>query len=295
MSHHHTHHNHGGIKNIKIAFILNLSFTVVEIIGGILTNSIAIISDALHDLGDSLSLGLSWYLEKVSQKRRDPRFSFGYRRFSLLGALINSIVLIGGSAFVLTEAIPRLLQPEAVHVKGMLGLSIFGILINGIAAWRIKSGTSMNEKVISWHLLEDVLGWVAIFITSLVMLVWSAPILDPVLSILITAFVLFNVVKRLLETLKIFLQAIPPDVDIQALEQAIVNLEEVQSVHDTHIWSLDGEYTIMSLHIVVATDLPAQDYGPVKQRIRALCQQSHLHHVTIEIEQEDEDCDLDDC
>ncbi len=283
------------MKNIKIAFLLNFSFTIVEIIGGLLTNSVAILSDALHDLGDSLSLGLSWYLEKVSHKRRDPRYSFGYRRFSLLGALINSVVLIVGSGIVLSEAIPRLMNPEAVHVKGMLGLSIFGILINGAAAWRVKGGKSMNEKVISWHLLEDVLGWVAILITSVVMLFWSAPILDPLLSLLITAVVLYNVLRRLFETLKIFLQAIPPDVDITALEKAIGEMDNVQSVHDTHIWSLDGEYTIMSLHVVVPSHLPARDYGGVKQRIRDLCEKSNLQHVTIEIEQEDEPCAQEDC
>ena len=183
MSHHHSHSNGTNIANIKIAFFLNLFFTVFEIIGGYLTNSVAIAADALHDFGDSLSLGLSWFLEKYSLKGRSQKFSYGYRRFSLLSALINSLVLIIGSAFVLWHTIPRLFHPQSVNVKGMLLLAIGGILINGIAVLKIRNkNNSLNEKTVSWHLLEDVLGWVAVLIISIVNSFKEIAILDPLLD-----------------------------------------------------------------------------------------------------------------
>ncbi|MFQ6607539.1 MAG: cation diffusion facilitator family transporter [Fidelibacterota bacterium] len=280
------------IHNIKLAFILNLTFTFVEIIGGLWTNSIAIVSDALHDLGDSLSLGLSWYLERLSGKKRDHRFSFGYRRFSLLAALINSIVLIVGSVLVLLEAVPRMTNPETVKAEGMLYLSILGIIVNGIAAWRLKGGKTLNERVVTWHLLEDVLGWVAVFIISVLMLLWTLPILDPILSILITVFILWNVTKRLKETARIFLQAIPPGIDINKLENGIIDLENVISVHDTHVWSLDGEYMIMSTHVVVPNDIPANEYIQIKNIVKNVCHKVNIQHITIEIEKEEEYCEM---
>lgn len=291
----HSHDNHSGMKNIKTAFLLNISFTILEIIGGILTNSIAILSDALHDLGDSLSLGLSLYLEKVSQRKRDNRFSFGYRRFSLLAALINSIVLIVGSFIIISEAIPRVFNPETVHIKGMFALSIFGILVNSLAAWRVNSGKSMNERVITWHFLEDVFGWIAILIISLVMLKWDIPILDPILSILITVFILWNVAKRLKETAVIFLQAIPPGIEVDKLEACISDLDKVISTHDTHVWSMDGEYTVMSTHIVVSDSLPHSEYLHVKNSVKECCKDVGIHHITVEIERGDEDCHSADC
>src|SRR5690606_7238014 len=152
-------HNPSG-KNLKLAFFLNLGFTIFEIIGGFYVNSVAIISDALHDLGDSLSLGTAWYLQKKSHQGKDSRFSFGYKRFSLLGALINSLVLIGGSIFVIYQAVLRIIEPEASDAQGMIIFAIVGVAVNGFAAYKLSGGTSMNEKVVSWHLLEDVLGWI---------------------------------------------------------------------------------------------------------------------------------------
>lgn len=193
----HTHltHNHENQGNIKVAFFLNLSFTIAEIIGGLWTNSVAILSDAVHDLGDSLSLGLAWYFDAFSKKGPDEKYSFGYARFSLLAALINSLVLVGGSVLVLTRSVPRIFNPEPIDAKGMFVFAILGILINGLAVLKLKKGTSLNEKVVSWHLMEDVLGWVVILVASIVLMFVDIPILDPILSVLITIYVLFHVLK----------------------------------------------------------------------------------------------------
>jgi cobalt-zinc-cadmium efflux system protein len=281
--------------NIKTAFFLNITFTVFEIIGGVWTNSMAIISDALHDLGDSLSLGLSWYLERVARKKRDQRFSFGYGRFSLLAALINSIVLIGGSVIILREAIPRLLAPETVNVPGMFLLAIVGMLVNGAAVLRVRKGKTLNEQVVSWHLLEDVLGWAVVGLVSIIMWFWSIPVLDPALSILITTFIVWQVFKRLKTTVTIFLQGTPPGLDIAELEAKIANLEGVQSVHDTHAWTLDGEYIILSTHVVVPDNFSLEKHTQLKNRIKELCRGVNIQHVTVETEREDEGCDQVDC
>ena len=248
MGHNHS-HNHTSTKNIKIAFYLNLCFTILEIIGGIYVNSIAIISDAIHDLGDTISLGTAWYLDVKSKKKADKKFSFGYNRFSLLGALISSIILIGGSIYVINEAIGRILNPEHTNAQGMMVFAIIGIFINGYAAWKLSGGKSMNEKVASWHLLEDVLGWVAVLIVAIILSFKDIHYLDPALSLLITIYILWNVIKRLKETLFIFLQGVPKDVDVNQIKSKILNLKFVSSMHHTHIWSLEGEHHVFTTHI----------------------------------------------
>lgn len=150
MAHDHSKELRGSTKNLKIAFFINLGFTCIELVGGIFTNSIAIISDALHDLGDSLSLALAWYLEKKSSNNNPSnRFSFGYARFRLLGALVNALVLIGGSIYIIIEAVQRLQNPEPVKSLWMIGIAIIGVTANGYAAWRTRGAKSLNEKVIS--------------------------------------------------------------------------------------------------------------------------------------------------
>lgn len=284
------HHHHTDTKNISTVFFINLIFTVIELIGGIMTNSMAILSDALHDLGDSLSLGISWYLSHFSEKKPSRAFSYGYRRFSLLAALINSFVLVIGSTVILFEAIPRLLEPEMPQVQGMLYLSILGIVVNGIAVLRLHGSSSLNAKVVGYHMLEDVLGWVAVLIVSVVLMFWNVPILDPLLSILFTAFILWNVIKVLGQTLKIFLQAVPDSIDLEEITQKFKNLPMIESCHDTHIWSLDGEHHILSTHIKTNTVLNMSERKQLRIDIDALLNAYQIKQSTVEFEYPNEDC-----
>ena len=294
--HHHDHsHHHHGTANIKVAFFLNLGFTLIEIVGGILTNSVAIISDAVHDLGDSLSLGLSWYFQSLSSKKSDAHFSFGYQRFSLLGAVINSMVLVIGGVLVLQETIPRLWDPPQPHAEGMIYLAILGILVNGAAVLRLRKGASINEEVVSLHLLEDVLGWVAVLIAAIVMQFIHAPILDPLLSILITAWVLWNVYRNLRKSFKILLQAVPGNKDITELRQQIQEIPEVSDVHDIHLWTLDGEKDIFTVHVKVEKVKDLNQQAVVKTAIRQILAEAHIEHATIEVESSEEDCAQMDC
>jgi cobalt-zinc-cadmium efflux system protein len=292
MGHHHHHHDHAS-GNLKVAFFLNLLFTVIEIVGGILTNSLAILSDALHDLGDSLSLGLAWYFQNISKKGRDQKFSYGYKRFSLLGAIINSVVLVVGSIFIIQAAIPRMIHPEESNAKGMILLGILGVIINGAAVLRLKKGESHNEKVVALHLLEDVLGWIAVLIGSIVIYFTDWFIIDPILSLGIALFILFNVYKNIKSSLKIVLQAIPEDVDVAKIEAAIQQVIGVISFHDLHIWSLDGQRNVLTVHVVLAESLRSQH--EVKVDISAAMHELGIDHCTIETEIDGEDCVLKDC
>ncbi|MBM7554315.1 cation diffusion facilitator family transporter [Thalassobacillus pellis] len=291
MSHHHHHHDHT-TGNIKVAFFLNFGFTIIEIIGGLMTNSMAILSDALHDLGDSLSLGLAWFLQKFSKKGKSDSFSFGYKRFSLLAALINSVVLIVGSIFILTEAIPRLLNPAQPNATGMILLAVLGIIVNGAAVFRLRGGESMNSKVMTWHLLEDVLGWVAVLIVSIIMFFADLPILDPIASIGITLYILYNVILNFVKTMRLFLEGVPENIDLDNIVKKINNLERVLSTHHTHLWSLDGEHHAFSTHIVVRPEASKKEVCDIKEEIKAIIKHIHLDHITIEIEYEDEYCSM---
>ena len=290
MTHHQHQHLSENSTSLKFAFFLNLGFAIFEILGGLWTNSVAILSDALHDFGDSIALGLSWYLEKQANKGGDGRFSYGYRRFSLLAALVSTIVLIVGSLFMLSKSVPRLLRPEHSNAQGMFIFALVGILVNGAAALRLKQGKSLNMRVAAWHLLEDVLGWAAVLAVSVVLLFRDIHILDPILSILITLYVLTNVVINLKKTLALFLQAVPDDLDVAEVERTILDLPVVNSVHHTHAWSLDGEHHVLTMHVVVDEEATKNDLISVRRQFRDMAEKVDLAHTTLEIEYQDEDC-----
>lgn len=290
--HHHGHHHHHdhGVRNIAIAFFLNLVFTIFEIAGGFYVNSVSILSDALHDLGDSFSLGIAWYLQKKSNEKPTEIYTFGYKRFSLLGALINSVILIAGSFFVIFHAVHRIIEPEPANALGMLVFAVAGVLINGIAALRLSKGESMNEKVLSWHLIEDVLGWAAVFAASIVILFTDFYILDPILSLLITAYILFNVIRRLKETLHIFLQGAPAQVDFTALKAEIATLPDVKSIHNAHLWSIDEHNGIFTVHIIAENIQTLKQLSDVKASVKEVLKKYKVAHATIDIELEGESC-----
>lgn len=301
---HHPHHDHFGhhhhtgdsLNNIRVAFFLNLGFTIFEIVGGLWTNSLAILSDALHDLGDSFSLGMSWYLHRLSTRGRDNHYSYGYRRFSLLGALLNTLVLMGGSVVIIGQAIPRVLHPEESNAPGMVLFAVMGILVNGAAVLKLRGGHSLNERAVALHLLEDVLGWVAVLAVSVILLFTDWHFLDPLLSLMITLYVLMNVFKNLRKTLTLFLQGVPEDVDLQQLDTEILKLTNVISTHHTHVWSLDGERHVLSTHVVIPHTVSREDVLKLKEDIRGITERMNFAHTTVEVEYSDEECRIkEDC
>lgn len=295
MAHTHAHDHSSATGNIRVAFFLNFFFAVVELLGGLYTNSVAILSDALHDFGDSVSLGLAWYLQKVSAKGRDAHYSYGYKRFSLLGALFISLILLVGSVIVIKESVERLFHPEEPNAQGMFVLAILGVLINGLAIIRLRRGSSLSERAVSLHLLEDVLGWLAVLVVSIVMMFVRVPVLDPLLSIAISLWILTNVYRNLRDTLRVFLQQVPQNIDLSGLEKKILSLPDIRSIHDVHVWTLDGENHIITLHAVTSPDATVDRWQRLKCEIKRLCAEAGIRHATVELENEREKCDYEDC
>lgn len=283
----HTHHT---ASSIRLAFFLNLGFTVLEVFGGIWTNSLAILSDAIHDLGDSLTLGIAWMLEGYAQRGKDLRFSYGYRRFSLLGALISAVVLVLGALFIVSRAVPRLIEPQHTEAGGMIAFAVIGILVNGAAVFRMRGSRSLNARLVAWHMLEDVLGWIAVLVVGTTLLFTDNHLLDPILSILIALYVLYNVVKNLRETLGLFLQSVPSGIQMDEILQRVDALEHVDSTHHTHVWSLDGEHHVLTTHVVVDEEISKPDVRRVKDDIKRVLQEYEFSHITLEIEYGDDDC-----
>jgi len=255
-----------------------------------LTNSTAIMADAVHDLGDSLSIGLAWLLNQISDKHANDKYSYGYQRFSLLGALINGVVLVSGSIWVLSEALPRLSNPEMPDAQGMILLSVFGVAVNGFAVYKLSRGKSLNERVLNWHLLEDVFGWIAVLIVAIVLLFAEVPILDPILSIGFTSFIMFNVIKNLIETVKIFLQATPDEATRAKIINDLRSLKYISDIHHVHLWSLDGNNHVLTAHLVLDVSVNQLTQTKIKNEIATLLLPYELSHTSIELESPDEYC-----
>lgn len=278
-------HGHAaGSGNLRTAFLLNLAFTAIELAGGLWTNSVAILSDAVHDLGDSLSLGAAWSFDRMSRRGATDRDTYGYRRYALLGGLLTSVVLLAGLGFVVWQAIPRLVAPEPVNAPGMLGLAVLGILFNGAAVLRVRKGTSLTEKVVSWHLLEDTLGWAAVLVGAAVMTVWDLPVVDPLLSIGISVFVLWNVLKNLRRFVDVFLQRTPASFDLGRFEREMLGAAGVQGVHHVHSWSIDGEKHVLTAHIVMEAGSNREAIQAAKRKVRGLLDPRAYEHVTVDVE-----------
>lgn len=288
--HEHAHDHNASSRRIGLVFFLNLGFAIIELVGGLLTNSTAILANGVHDLGDSLSLGGAWLLDRMGRKSANSEFTYGYRRLTLFGAFINSLVLIAGSLWILSEAIPRLADPVMPVTEGMFALAVLGVTVNGIAAYRMSKGATLNEKVLNWHLLEDVLGWLAVLVVSVILQFADWPILDPILSIGFTLFILVNVLRNLWATGKLFHQAVPDRTLHERIHRSLLETEGVSEVHHQHLWSLDGEHHVLTAHVQVDIDLNTSRYVAIKNAISVALQQFELAHTTIEIELAQEDC-----
>jgi cobalt-zinc-cadmium efflux system protein len=277
-------------KSIRAAFFLNAGFTLVEIAGGLLTNSTAILADAVHDLGDSFALAQAWYFEKLAGRGREGAYTYGYRRFTLLGGLITTVFLLGSSLYVLARAVPRLSRPSVPHAQGMIALAVAGVFLNALAMRRLAKETGFSARTVALHLLEDVLGWVAVLVVAVVLLFADVPILDPLLAIMITLYVLGRAVKNLRAIVPIFLEAAPKGTDAGLIAAGIGKIDHVRVVHHVHVWSLDGEHNVLSAHLVVDRDLSPEEYRRLKEEVRKTVERFGIFHSTVEIELPDEAC-----
>ena len=276
-------------KNILIAFLLNISFSIIELIGGIFTGSIAILSDSLHDLGDALSIGVSYFLERKSKKKPDNKHTNGYIRYSVLGSIFTTMILLIGSIFVVYEAIKRMINPVEINYNGMIGFAIFGVVINAIATFVTREGDSLNQKSVNLHMLEDFLGWIIVLIGAIIMNFNNINILDSLMSIGVAIFILINSLKNLKQVLDIFLEKTPNDIDIDELRKHILEVKEVDDVHHIHVWSMDGYTNYATMHIVTNS----KNISKVKKDIREELEEHNIHHAILETENEaceDKEC-----
>jgi cobalt-zinc-cadmium efflux system protein len=293
-NHHHSHHHHHAhgeaIGRMKVALILNFSFACIELVGGYLTNSVAIMSDALHDFGDSIAMAFAIFLEKFSHRKSDNRFSYGYRRFSTLGALVTGFILVVGSILILATAIPRILNPEQPHADGMILLALLGLLVNGFAAYKISKGDSLNERMLMWHMLEDVMGWAMVLVGGVIIKFYDIPQLDAVMAIILSSWILYNVFKNLREAFQVFLMATPSHIQIEDIEVEILKNPLVESIHHGHLWTLDGEKHIFTAHVVLVASATFKDMAQIKKEIKKTIKNFGVVEATIETEIEGTDC-----
>ena len=289
--HDHGHGHAAGAASLRVAFFINLAFTVVEAVGGWWTGSIAVLTDALHDAGDCLVLGTAWWLQRVAMKGRDAQYSYGYGRYSMLGGWLTSVVLMVGAGAMLVLSVPRLWTPELPHTTGMMGIAVFGLLMNGLAAWKLHGGGSLNERGAYLHLLEDVLGWAAVLVGAVIMYFTGWAIVDPLMSVGIGVFILWNALSTLRKGTGILMQEIPAGIDMQAIRTRLMTIPNVRDLHDQHTWTLDGNLVVHTVHVVVA-DVDLLQARGIKAQARAELKALGIHHATIELEWADEHCGL---
>lgn len=272
-------------RNILIAFILNLAFSIFEFFGGIFTGSVAIISDAVHDIGDAASIGLSYFLEKKSKKQPDDKYTYGYTRYSVLGGVITTFILLIGSVVVIYNAVHRIFNPVEINYNGMILFAIVGVCVNLAAAFFTHNGDSFNQKAVNLHMIEDVLGWVVVLIGAVVMRFTDFYIIDPIMSIGVAAFILVHAIKNLKLVLDLFLEKNPMSQEINEIKEHINGIDGVLGVHHIHIRSTDGQNVFASMHVVVNGD-----HSEIKAKVRGELREHGITHATLELEAEGEDC-----
>jgi len=276
--------------NILIAFILNLTFSIFEFVGGIFTGSVAIVSDAVHDIGDATSIGISYFLERKSRKQPDEKYTYGYTRYSVIGGFITTLILLLGSIMMIYNAVLRIITPIEINYNGMLVFAIVGVCVNFCAAFFTRGGDFINQKAVNLHMLEDVFGWVVVLMGAIVMHFTNFALIDPIMSIGVSFFILINAIKNLREVAELFLEKTPHNINVAEIKKYIEGIDSIIDVHHIHIWSMDGQNNSATMHIV--TD---DNHHKIKEVIREELREHNICHVTIEMESSTEYCNERQC
>lgn len=272
-------------RNILIALLLNLLFSIFEIVGGIFTGSVAIISDAVHDMGDATSIAIAYILERKSKKQPDDVYTYGYARYSVVGSVITTMILLLGSCAVIYNAFLRLISPTEINYNGMIIFAVVGAAVNFCAALFTRDGHSMNQRAVNLHMLEDVLGWIVVLAGAVVMRFTGFSRIDPILSVCVAVFILIHAIRNLKDALDLFLEKTPKGIDPEEIRQHILAIDGVSGVHHIHVWSLDGYNNYATMHVVTDAD-PHR----IKDEIRNELREHGIGHVTLELEGKEEHC-----
>ena len=266
---------------VWVAFFLNLSYAIVEFIAGGIFGSSAVLADSVHDLGDAIAIGVSAFLETISNREEDSHYTLGYKRFSLLGAMVTAVILMTGSVLVILGNITKLFHPQAVNDEGILWLGIIAISVNVIASLVVRKGKTKNESILSLHFLEDTLGWVAVILMAIVLRFTDWYILDPLLSLVISIFILSKAIPRFWSTLKIFLDAVPEGVDIKQVKSDLEQLDHVASLNQLNLWTMDGLEKNAIVHVCLKE---IEQMELCKESIRSKLKDCGFQNITIEID-----------
>ena len=277
-------------RNILLAFILNITFSIFEFIGGAITNSVAIASDSIHDMGDAISIGISYFLEKISKKKPDNKYTYGYIRYSVIGSLITTTILLLGSCLVIFSSIYKIINPTDIDYSGMIILAVIGVIINFLATYFTKDGHSLNQKSVNLHMLEDVLGWIVVLIGAIIMRFTDIKLIDPILSIAVSTFILVQAFRNFKSIIDLFLEKTPKGISIDELRSHILKIKGVKGVHHIHIWSIDGYNNYATMHIV--SDGKCDN---VKELVKDELKEHGICHTTIELEGTHEVCSEENC
>ena len=272
-------------KKILIAFILNLSFSLFEFLGGIFTGSVAIMSDSVHDMGDAASIGLSYFLEKKSNKQPDDTYTYGYARYSVLGGVTTTFILLFGSVAVIVNAINKIVNPTDINYNGMIVFGIIGAVVNFLAALFTHGGESINQRAVNLHMLEDVLGWIVVLVGAIIMRFTDWALLDPIMSIGVAIFIFINAVKNLKTVLDIFLEKTPKNISVDEIKEHLCEIDGIADVHHIHLRTLDGHNVYATMHVV--TD---GDPHNIKEKVRKELDEHGITHSTLELESTNEHC-----
>lgn len=268
---------------VWLAFLLNLSFAIVEFIAGGIFGSSAVLADSVHDFGDAIAIGISAFLESISNRKEDSHYTLGYKRFSLLGAMVTAVILMTGSGMVILENVSKLFHPQPVNEEGLLWLGIIAISVNVLASLVIRKGQTKNGSILSLHFLEDTLGWLAVILMGMVLRYTDWYILDPLLSLGISAFILSKAIPRFWSTLKIFLDAVPEGVDIKQVKNDLEQLDHVASINQLNLWTMDGLEKNAIVHVCLEN---VKHMEVCKESIRDLLKDSGFQNVTIEVDED---------
>jgi len=273
-------------KNILVAFILNISFSLFELFGGIFTRSVAIISDSIHDIGDALSIGISYFLEKKSKRKPDNNYTYGYIRYSVLGAAITNVVLFAGSVLVIYNSIIRIFNPVEINYDGMILFAVVGVVVNFLAAYFTRKGKSLNQKAVNLHMFEDVLGWIIILLGAIVMKFTNISIIDPIMSIIVALYIVLHASKNFESILNLFLEKIPDNISVDEIKNSLLEIKGIKDIHHIHVWSIDGYNNCATMHVVIE-----KSNKKIKHLIKEELLNYGITHTTVELEYEDEICE----
>lgn len=293
-SHHHSHHHHEHAsfdnmtgKKLFLTIILNFLITAAQIVGGILSNSLALISDALHNLSDGVAVLLAWIAYRLGKKPGTPRQTFGFRRSEILAAFINSVALIAISVYLIVEAALRFADTTPVNGDIMLWLGIIGLVANSISVLLLQKdkGSNINVRAAYLHLLGDALTSLAVIIGAIVIEVWQIYWIDPLVTVIISLYILYHTIGLLKESISVLMQFTPSEVDLVEAKQKLETLPEINNVHHLHSWALSEGSLYFEAHVNLQNDLPTSATIQVRHTVEELLHYEYgIEHVTLQFE-----------